>query len=99
MIHYIHHEFIEPISVASLYAHPIEHLFANTLAFFIPFFLIGTTYICSLIFIIIGTTITILSHTNYRVISNKNDHIIHHKLFKYNFGFGGYIDKLFSTYK
>ncbi len=99
MIHYMHHQFIEPIAVASLYAHPIEHLFANTLAFFIPFFLIGTTYICSLIFIIIGTTITILSHVNYNIIFSYNDHIVHHRLFKYNFGFGGYIDKIFNTWK
>ena len=98
-IHYIHHEFIEPIAVASLYAHPMEHLFANTLAFFIPFFIIGSTYIWSLIFIIMGTIITILSHANYKIISSHNDHIVHHKLFKYNFGFGGYIDIIFNTYK
>jgi sterol desaturase/sphingolipid hydroxylase (fatty acid hydroxylase superfamily) len=95
MIHYKHHEFIEPIAVAALYAHPIEHLFANTLAFIIPFILIGTTYNIMLCLISAGTFITTLGHAMYE----NGSHLVHHRLYKYNFGFGGYLDMLFNTYK
>jgi sterol desaturase/sphingolipid hydroxylase (fatty acid hydroxylase superfamily) len=98
IIHYKHHEFIEPIAVASLYSHPFEHLFANTLSFLIPFIIVGIPYYTMLILTSLGTFITVTSHANYKVISNHNDHLIHHKLYKYNFGFGGYLDKILSTY-
>jgi sterol desaturase/sphingolipid hydroxylase (fatty acid hydroxylase superfamily) len=95
-IHSIHHEFVEPVAVAAFYAHPIEHLFANTLSFLIPFIIFGTTYNVMIILIVIGTIQTILAHSTY--ISKSNDHIIHHKKYKYNFGFSGYIDRIFQTY-
>jgi len=98
IIHYKHHEFIEPIAVASLYSHPFEHLFANTLSFLIPFIIVGIPYYTMLILTSLGTFITVTSHANYKVISNHNDHLIHHKLYKYNYGFGGYLDKILSTY-
>jgi methylsterol monooxygenase len=98
-IHYKHHEFIEPIAPASIYAHWIEHLLTNTLAFLIPFYLIGINYIYSLILIVLGTTSAILSHVPYKIKSNHNAHLLHHKLYKYNYGFGGYLDKLLKTYK
>lgn len=98
-IHYKHHEFTEPIAVATLYSHPIEYLISNVLAFYIPIILIGTTYNMMLVLISLGTLISTFAHVEYKTISTHNDHIVHHKLYKYNFGFGGYLDKLFMTYK
>ena len=97
-IHYKHHEFIEPIAVASLYAHPVEHIFANTLSFLIPFHIVGVPYITMLILLFFGTVTVIFSHIKYKTIYG-NDHAIHHRLFKYNFGFASYLDKMLSTYK
>lgn len=97
-IHYIHHQFIEPVAVASLHAHPIEHLTANTLAFFIPFFIIGLPYYMMLFMICIGTNMIVLSHVNYNIPFYGNEHKIHHIRFKYNFGIGMYLDKFFNTY-
>jgi sterol desaturase/sphingolipid hydroxylase (fatty acid hydroxylase superfamily) len=99
LIHYKHHEFIEPIAVAAVYAHPLEHLVTNVLSFIIPFILIGTNYIAGIILVCIGTFITIHAHCTYTIFNMKNEHLIHHKLFKYNYGFGGYLDWFFNTYK
>ena len=96
-IHYRHHEFIEPVGAAALYAHPVEHLISNTLSFLLPFMFIGTNY--SMMLVLLGTSsaITVFSHT--KSFNIFNDHLIHHQLYKYNYGFGGYLDKVFGTYK
>lgn len=96
-IHYKHHEFIEPIAVATLYAHPVEHLFANVLSFLIPAIFVGTTYKITMGLLVISTLISTFAHVRYRVLPLENEHLLHHRLFKYNFGFGGYLDKLFGT--
>jgi sterol desaturase/sphingolipid hydroxylase (fatty acid hydroxylase superfamily) len=96
-IHSKHHEFIEPIGVAALYAHPIEHFLSNTFSFICPFLYIGCNYYIMLVLLCFSSIITVLSHTRY--VSLFNDHLIHHQLFKYNFGFGGYLDKMFGTYR
>lgn len=93
-IHYKHHEFVEPIAAAAYYSHPIEHLFANTLSFLIPYILIGTTYSMMIFLIIFVTVITVIEHTTYIIF---NDHVLHHKFYKYNFSFGSYIDRIFQT--
>ncbi len=96
-IHYQHHEFIEPVAVATLYAHPVEHLFANVLSFLIPVVLIGTTYKITMGLLVLSTLISTFAHVKYKVLPIENEHWIHHRLFKYNFGFGGYLDRLFGT--
>ena len=98
MIHYKHHEFIEPVACATLYAHPIEHLFSNVLSFIVPFILIGTTYYTMLCLIFIGTLISMIAHIQYKILPTPNNHLVHHKLYKYNYGFGDYLDILFGTY-
>lgn len=99
MIHYKHHEFIEPISCATLYAHPIEHLFGNVLSFIIPIILVGTTYNTVLYLLVFGTMVSMFAHVRYKILPTTNKHLVHHKLFKYNYGFGHYLDILFGTYK
>ena len=96
-IHYKHHEFIEPICVAALYTHPIEHLISNTLSFLIPFMYIGCNYYIMLSLLSGASIITVFYHTKSLAIFN--DHLVHHQLFKYNYGFGGYLDKLFGTHR
>jgi fatty acid hydroxylase domain-containing protein 2 len=97
LIHAKHHEFIEPIAVAALYAHPIEHLISNLLVFFVPFMYIGTNETIAYLLIVGGTIVTITAHCDYKFL--KNAHAAHHKLFVYNYGFGGYLDKIMGTYK
>jgi len=98
-IHSKHHEFINPVAPASLYAHPIEHIICNNLIFLLPYIYFGFPLIITYMIIIFGTLLTTLSHVEYKFKYLDIDHIYHHKYYKYNFGFGGgYIDKLFNTY-
>jgi len=99
LIHYKHHEFIETVVVAAFYAHPIEHLVCNLLSFVIPFIFFGTNYLAAMVMIFVGTFITLSAHCEYIFFNIRNDHVIHHKLFVYNYGFGGYLDKFLGTYK
>lgn len=99
MIHSKHHEFIDPIAVAALYAHPIEHLFGNILAFIVPQLIIGINYTTTMILVFIGTLITLIAHFDYNILGIKNGHAIHHRKFLCNYGFGDYLDKFFGTYK
>ena len=96
-VHYKHHEFIEPVGVAALYAHPLEHFISNTLSFILPFLYVGCNYYIMLLMLGSASVITVLYHTKYFFIFN--DHLIHHQLFKCNYGFGGYLDKMFGTYR
>jgi sterol desaturase/sphingolipid hydroxylase (fatty acid hydroxylase superfamily) len=99
MIHYKHHEFTEPIGCATLYAHPIEHLFANVLSFVVPILMVGATSNTILFIAFGGTLISIQAHINYPIFPSVNRHLIHHKYFKCNYGFGGYLDKIFHTFR
>lgn len=96
-VHSIHHEFIEPIGVSALYAHPIEHLLANTLSFILPFLFLGSNYYVMIYLLAFSSIIPVFYHS--RSLSFFNDHLVHHQLFKYNYGFGRYLDKLFGTYR
>ena len=97
-IHNVHHEFIEPISPSALYAHPIEHIFANTLPFLCSYLYFGCSYYIMLLLLCAGSFVTTIAHTKHDIKFFGQEHINHHKYFKVNFGFGGYIDKFFNTY-
>jgi len=108
-IHSIHHQYIIPVASSALYAHPIEHILCNNLAFIIPFLLIGLRYEFLLYSIILGSMYTTLAHTNYDILlpcfnitydkTKEMTHYIHHKKFNYNYGFGSILDKIFGTHK
>lgn len=97
-IHKYHHLHTTPISPSSLDAHPIEHLLLNNLSFLLPFILFGTNYVVFILLIIFASIEPALSHTYIESNYKNNDHIIHHKYFKYNYGFYEYLDKLLNTY-
>lgn len=97
-IHMIHHEFIEPVAPSALYAHPVEHIFANTLPFLLAYLICGgCSYYITIILMCFSSFITTIAHVNHDIDFFGNGHILHHKYFKYNFGFGGYLDKFFNT--
>jgi sterol desaturase/sphingolipid hydroxylase (fatty acid hydroxylase superfamily) len=97
-IHNIHHEFIEPVAPSALYAHPLEHIFANTLPFLFGYLICGgCSYYITLLLICFGSFITTIAHVNHNIDFFGDEHIFHHKYFKYNFGFGGYLDRILKT--
>jgi len=98
-IHKMHHEYIIPMAPASLYAHPIEHILCNNLSFLIPFMIFGTTYYIAMFLIILGSIMVTTSHVDYNFPIFGYSHVIHHKKFNYNYGFGNIFDKVFGTYR
>jgi sterol desaturase/sphingolipid hydroxylase (fatty acid hydroxylase superfamily) len=97
-IHKIHHEFIIPVAPASLYAHPIEHILCNNISFLIPFTIFGTSRNISILLIIFASLMITTSHVDYNFPYMSYSHILHHKKYKYNYGFGDIFDKLFGTF-
>jgi sterol desaturase/sphingolipid hydroxylase (fatty acid hydroxylase superfamily) len=97
-IHYKHHQFITTVSPAALYSHPIEHIICNNLCFLIPYLLTGFSRNITYGLIIFGSMTTTLAHVDHKFKFISNDHLYHHRLYKYNYGFGGYIDRLFMSY-
>jgi sterol desaturase/sphingolipid hydroxylase (fatty acid hydroxylase superfamily) len=96
-IHYRHHEYIEPIAVATSYSHPIEYALLHILFFYVPCIWIGISYSLFLFLIWIGTIHSILAHTTYLLWYDHNDHIEHHKYYYVYFGFGSIMDRLCGT--
>ena len=46
----------------------------------------------------LGSFNVTISHVNHKFKFLSLDHLYHHRFYKYNYGFGGYIDQLFDTY-
>lgn len=96
--HKVHHQFTKPISISSIYLHPIDLLFGNIVPLFAPIFIFPSSFI-----ILYFWTFFTIFETTYGAhsgIKNRGEeHDIHHKYFKYNYGSAFYLsDKLFRTY-
>jgi len=97
-IHYEHHTFITPVAPAGLYARPLEHIFGNTLPLLCAYLYIGCSYYSLLLLIALISINVPFAHTVHDIKYFNLDHVYHHKYFKFNYGFGGYIDKIFGTH-
>jgi len=95
--HKIHHEFKYPSSITALYTHWIDFYFNNLLPVTIMPVILQSNWITILIWMIYVTFNAVyVSHSR---ITLDKCHLIHHKYFKYNYGVGIYMDKLFGTYR
>ena len=96
--HKKHHELKEPIGLGALYVSTTDLYLGQLIPSILPSILLSSPPFTVHIWIFIAITNTILvSHTNYKYWSEFHD--IHHSHFKYNYGVGGYTDKLMGTYK
>ena len=98
-IHKQHHEWNEPVSVAFLDSHPIEHFLVNIPTVIVPLYVLPVSNVQQGIWVISATINSIVSHMT--IIDPIQPHVIHHKLRRYNFGAGGFylMDKIMGTYK
>ena len=97
--HKIHHKIKRPVSITSIYLHPIDLFFGNIVPLYLPLILLQTSFPIWLFW-----TFTTIFETTYFAHSGFKDrcenHDIHHKYFKYNYGSAAYLsDRLFNTYK
>lgn len=97
-IHYIHHENKNPTSYDAFYSHWLEHIFANLMSITIGPYLVPSNNDIFRIWIHLCTLNTLHSHNSTIRLYHPLAHDIHHLLFRYNYGTGDFMDKLFGTY-
>jgi methylsterol monooxygenase len=97
-IHKVHHKFTAPVSFASQYAHPIEHLFANTLPIALPPALLRTNILTWWAFLAWQLIETTTVHSGYDFLGGAaKRHDRHHERFDVHFGGLPWLDKLHGT--
>ena len=91
-------KFTRPISITSIYLHPVDLLFGNIVPLFAPVFIFPSSFL--VLYFWTFFTIFETTYAAHSGIKNRGeDHDIHHKYFKYNYGSAFYLsDKLFKTY-
>jgi sterol desaturase/sphingolipid hydroxylase (fatty acid hydroxylase superfamily) len=91
----MHHDFKAPISIVSLYAHPLEIIFGNIFALVGPIFFFNCDLFSFYMFIIFGFIDSITDHCGYDI--KQRDHDIHHEKTIYNYGSIGLLDYICGT--
>nr|XP_026696609.1 LOW QUALITY PROTEIN: fatty acid hydroxylase domain-containing protein 2 [Ciona intestinalis] len=78
--HKMHHEWVAPISIASVYSHPIDHIFSNFVPYFIGPVLLGSHLSLTWWWIIYAQMESSYHHSNYHLpfLSSPQYHNYHH---------------------
>lgn len=97
-IHKTHHRFTAPVAFASQYAHPVEHIVANTLPIALPPLLLGTHVLTMWVFVAWQLIETATVHSGYDFFSGAaRKHDRHHEIFNVYFGGIGVLDWVHGT--
>lgn len=97
-IHKTHHKFTAPVALAAQYAHPVEHIVANTLPIAIPPLLLHAHVVTMWAFLAFMLIETATVHSGYDFFSGAaRKHDMHHELFNINFGAFGIMDWVHGT--
>lgn len=97
-IHKVHHRFTAPVALASQYAHPVEHLVANTLPVALPPLVLRTHLLTMWIFLAWQLIETATVHSGFDFFGGAaRKHDRHHERFSVYFGGIGLLDWLHGT--
>ncbi|KAH8714750.1 fatty acid hydroxylase [Ilyonectria robusta] len=97
-IHKVHHKFKAPVSFASQYAHPIEHIVANVLPIALPPAALGTHIVTMWAFLAFELLETATVHSGYDFFGGAAwRHDRHHERFDVNFGGMPWLDYIHGT--
>ncbi len=96
-IHYMHHRWKSPIACSAHYAHPLEHLVANSLPFLAGPLLVGLHFQLFLVWFALGTIVVVRSHSGYAGHLGSEEHDRHHQSFACNYGIMMWWDRLHRT--
>lgn len=98
-VHKKHHEWTAPISVVAIYAHPIEHIFSNTLPVVLGPMIMGSHIATLTMWVMMAQSSAIVSHCGYHLplLPSPEAHDFHHLKFTNNYGTLGILDRLHGT--
>jgi len=97
-IHKIHHKFTAPVAFASQYAHPIEHIVANTIPIVLPPILLRTHILTMWAFVAWQLIETATVHSGFDFFGGAAyRHDRHHERFDVHFGGMPWLDWLHNT--
>ncbi|GMR48659.1 hypothetical protein PMAYCL1PPCAC_18854, partial [Pristionchus mayeri] len=98
-VHKIHHEWTAPVSITSVYAHPLEHALSNVLPVMAGPMVMGTHVVLAWTWFTLALFTTTVSHSGYHLpfhpSAEAHDH--HHVAFTECFGVLGILDYLHGT--
>ncbi|KAL5021912.1 hypothetical protein ScPMuIL_001067 [Solemya velum] len=79
-IHKIHHEWVAPIGITAIYAHPVEVLFSNLVPLGIGPILLASRLSVSALWFVIGSFMTVIHHSGYHLplLPSPEFHDFHH---------------------
>ncbi|XP_039265962.2 fatty acid hydroxylase domain-containing protein 2-like [Styela clava] len=98
-IHKIHHEWTAPISITSLYCHPLESIFSNTVPVMCGPLLYGSHIATAYLWVLIANLNTTNAHSGYHFpfFPSNEAHDYHHLKFNEMYGVLGILDRLHNT--
>ncbi|MCJ1319788.1 hypothetical protein MMC15_005124 [Xylographa vitiligo] len=96
-VHKTHHRFTAPVALAAQYAHPLEHLLANTLPVGVPPAALRCHVVTFWAFLALELLETSTVHSGYDFVGWAARHDEHHERFSVWFGGLGWLDWLHGT--
>jgi len=97
-IHKVHHAWTSPVSYASIYCHPVEHLVSNIPPLIVGPIICGSHVLAIAVFLFLAVVHVTGVHSGYWVCDDNGAHDEHHRRFDINYGVNGIMDVLYGTY-
>lgn len=99
LVHKIHHEWLAPVGVASIYCHPLEHAAVNLLPVLAGPILAGSHLSVAWLWFCLVVMSTTINHSGYHFpfLPSAESHDYHHAKFNQCYGVVGVLDYLHST--